>query len=213
MGRPAHRLQLRGFPVSPASLSYWSRGLRVPECPESLEEVLRVQSGSLLSLLTATRCAAVRAGSGRCRWTSCGGDDEGPVSRVLVDVGAPYDGRRTISLHDRYTVDGHDRKTTSRVTTVIEAVTDDVDRVLVIYLDDTGGRRKRGLLRRAGAPVRPGGRLRPWVPAGRVQVVRSDGTPAADPDRHRGGPANAARRAGRQLRHHLGVAVHLTRSH
>lgn len=162
LDRLAHRLLLRGHPVSVASLSYWSRGLRVPERPESiealgvLEEALRLPPGALRTLLAPAAPARrrTRRTSAPLPVDQLWGSDEEPVSRVLAAVGTPYEGRRTVSLHDRYRLDEAGREVACRITAVIEATMDDVDRILVIYGDDTGGRRTPTLRVVGGA--RPG---------------------------------------------------------
>jgi hypothetical protein len=145
LDRLVHRLSDRGFALSTATLSYWSRGKSQPERPESLaaltelEDILEVPGGSLRGLLVE-RIRKGRSRPGqlvpfRDLWGELGAE----VDQVINQVGVPPEQRRLLSFHERHRLDAQGTDCESRVITAIEALTDHVDRTLAIYRDDTGG--------------------------------------------------------------------------
>lgn len=145
LDRIAHRLGEQGFTLSTATLSYWSRGRSQPERPESLaalaalEQILDVPTDSLRGLLVE------RVRKGRSRpghlipysdlWGEAGDD----VDQVIAQVGLPSEQRRVLSFHERYRLDATGAERHARVIIVIEAITDHVDRTLIVYRDDSLG--------------------------------------------------------------------------
>lgn len=144
LARLSDRLAQHGFSVSTATLSYWSNGRSQPERADSLaalavlEDVLGVESGSLRSQVGSPRRR------GRTKTPSLLGVDDlwGEHHKGLVEtvrrMDLPYEGRRTISVHDRYVLDETGAESLSRVTAVVEATADTVDRMLLIFQEDEG---------------------------------------------------------------------------
>lgn len=167
LDRLQDRLARAGHPVSTTILSYWSHGRSQPERDASLaalsalEPILGLQVGSLSQLLGEPRprgrtsSAAVPA---TLLWV-----DGDPLDRVLAELDCPYEGRRTLTLHDRFRVDEHGAEAYCRITSVIEATRDGVDRILAIYRDDTASGRLPRVTPTSGARS---GRLRGDVEAG-----------------------------------------------
>lgn len=145
LDRIVHRLAERGFALSTATLSYWSRGRSRPERPESLaalaalEEILGVPGGSLRELLGDR----VRRGRGKAArlvpfcelWGSFGQ----AVDQVIAQVEAPADQRRVLSYHERYHLDETGAERYCRVIAVLEAVTEKAKHMVTVYRDDTSG--------------------------------------------------------------------------
>lgn len=140
LDRIQHRLQLRGVTISVATLSYWQSGRRRPERPESLdalrhlEAVLRVPPNALTALLGPPRPRGRRRRSGRqlamdALWTS----NEGLPS-LLARVDTSFDGYLTrISQHDRCQVNTRRQLHSVRVSQVLRAEQDGVDRWVLVY--------------------------------------------------------------------------------
>ncbi|MEV6611795.1 hypothetical protein [Kutzneria sp. NPDC051319] len=140
----SHRLGGHGVSLSAATLSYWARGLRRPEglsslaAVRALEDILRVPQGSLLS------CAEREAPRRRGRvgaaplpvadlWPT----GDAAITRLIERIGVPYEGRRTVSVHERMWIDAGGAEQRVRVTSVLEATKDGIDRFLVMR-DDIG---------------------------------------------------------------------------
>ena len=147
LDRIVHRLAERGFTLSTATLSYWSRGRSRPERPESLaalsalEGILGVPEGSLRELLGDR----VRRGRGKAArlvpfdelWGSFGE----AVDQVIAQVTAPAEQRRVLSYHERYHLDRTGAERYCRVIAVLEAVTEKAKHMVTVYRDDSGGAR------------------------------------------------------------------------
>ncbi|MFC0433261.1 hypothetical protein [Kutzneria buriramensis] len=144
LDRIVHRLAERGFALSTATLSYWSRGRSRPERPESLaalsalEEILGVEAGSLRELLGDR----VRRGRGKAARLVPFGELWGhfghAVDQVIAQVTSPADQRRVLSYHERYEMDATGAETYCRVIAVLEAVTEKAKHMVTVYRDDTG---------------------------------------------------------------------------
>jgi hypothetical protein len=144
LDRIVHRLAERGFALSTATLSYWSRGRSRPERPESmaalsaLEEILRVPPGSLRELLPDR----VRRGRAAARTVPFGelwGSFGEAVDHVIAQVKSPADQRRVLSYHERYHLDETGAERYCRVIAVLEAVTEKAKHMVTVYRDDTSG--------------------------------------------------------------------------
>ncbi|KWT63520.1 hypothetical protein ADL21_02265 [Streptomyces albus subsp. albus] len=155
LDRIRHRLQLRGTPVSVATLSSWQSGRTQPERPSSLaalrhlEEILDVAPGALRELLGAPR----PRGRGRreSRMLPIGAlkprADRAAELLSTLDTGSDAHLVR-ISQHDRYEY-GDDR-TQRRVWTrhLLRADRDGPDRWVMLFYEDEPGAgipRLRGL--------------------------------------------------------------------
>jgi hypothetical protein len=144
LDRIVHRLAERGFTLSTATLSYWSRGRSRPERPESLaalsalEEILGVAAGSLRELLGDR----VRRGRGRAARPVPSGQLWGrfgaAVDQLMAQVRPPVEHRRVLSCHERYEMDATGAERFCRVTSVLEAVTEKAKHMITVYRDDTG---------------------------------------------------------------------------
>ncbi|HXH81097.1 hypothetical protein [Nocardioides sp.] len=161
LDRLQDRLAKAGHPVSTTILSYWSHGRSQPERDASLaalaalEPILGLKVGSLSRLLGKPRPRG-RTTNAAVPTTILWADGD-PLDRVLAELDCPYDGRRTLSLHDRYRVDEFGAEAYCRISSVIEATRDGVDRILAIYHDDTASGRLPHVTPTSGARV---GRLR-----------------------------------------------------
>ncbi|EWM16053.1 hypothetical protein [Kutzneria sp. 744] len=142
LDRIVHRLAERGFALSTATLSYWSRGRSRPERPESLaalkalEEILCVPPGSLRELLGDR----VRRGRNRQRMVPSGelwGHFGQAVDQLMSQVQRPAEHRRVISYHERYAMDQRGGENYCRVIAVLEAVTEKARHMIAVYRDDT----------------------------------------------------------------------------
>ncbi|GAA3435852.1 hypothetical protein [Kutzneria kofuensis] len=142
LDRIVHRLAERGFALSTATLSYWSRGRSRPERPESLaalsalEEILGVPAGSLRELLGDR----VRRGRGKTRMVPSGelwGHFGAAVDQLMSQVQRPAEHRRVLSYHERYVMDAAGGESYCRVIAVLEAVTERAKHMITVYRDDT----------------------------------------------------------------------------
>ncbi|MFC4909265.1 hypothetical protein [Actinomadura gamaensis] len=147
--RVRHHLARQGVDVGVTTLSYWQRGRRRPERPESLravralEEVLDLPDRSLTALLEAPRprgrAAGLPPGSVAYREVL----PQGPVlEAVLADFGGPLTGRglETVHLYERLEV-GPDRD--GRRRELLQTVRarpgeERVDRCVTVYRGDPG---------------------------------------------------------------------------
>ncbi|MDT7785279.1 MAG: hypothetical protein QOF58_3698 [Pseudonocardiales bacterium] len=140
--RIQHRLELRGVQVSLSTLSYWRRGRSRPERPESmqavaaLEEILKLPSGALTGSLGDKRP--------RGRWVERAAVLEGIWQEAMIDLGRelarvdkllPYPGRN-VSVRDVVVIGPDRREIEMRVSSVMEAFEDGVDRILVAKTAD-----------------------------------------------------------------------------
>jgi len=155
LDRIVHRLAERGFALSTATLSYWSRGRSRPERPESLaalaalEQILRVPDGSLRELLGDR----VRRGRGTARPVPSGelwGHFGEAVEGLMSQVQRPAEHRRVLSYHERYDMDATGAETYCRVIAVLEAVTERAKHMITVYRDDTRGGRLPTVVPMAG---------------------------------------------------------------
>jgi hypothetical protein len=157
LDRIVHRLAERGFALSTATLSYWSRGRSRPERPESLaalsvlEEILDVPTGSLRELLGDR----VRRGRGKaaCRPVPSGelwGHFGAAVEELMSQVRLPAEHRRVLSYHERYEMDAAGTERYCRVIAVLEAVTEKAKHMIAVYRDDTRGGRLPTVVPMAG---------------------------------------------------------------
>ena len=144
LDRIVHRLGERGFTLSTATLSYWSRGRSRPERPESLaaldvlEEILAVPTGSLRRRLVRR----VRRGRGKADLVPFGdlwGAFGTPVDEVISQITAPADQRRVLSYHERYLLGPTGAEHCCRVIAVLEAVSEKAKHMITVYRDDSGG--------------------------------------------------------------------------
>ena len=139
LDRIQHRLQLRGVTISVATLSYWQSGRRRPERPESLdalrhlEAVLRVPPNALTALLGPPRPRGRRRRDSRllamdALWGSMA------LANLLTSVDTASDGHLArISQHDRVVVDTTRQIRSVRVSQVLRAEQDGVDRWVLLY--------------------------------------------------------------------------------
>jgi hypothetical protein len=139
LDRIQHRLQLRGVTISVATLSYWQSGRRRPERPESLdalrhlEAVLRVPPNALTALLGPPRPRGRRRRDSRllamdALWGSMA------LANLLTSVDTASDGHLArISQHDRVVVDATRQIRSVRVSQVLRAEQDGVDRWVLLY--------------------------------------------------------------------------------
>ena len=145
LDRIVHRLAERGFALSTATLSYWSRGRSRPERPESLaalcalEEILDVPGGSLRELLGDR----VRRGRGKAARPVPSGQLWGhfgaAVEELMAQVQTPAEHRLALSYHERYELDLTGAESYCRVIAVLEAVTEKAKHMITVYRDDTMG--------------------------------------------------------------------------
>lgn len=140
------RLAERGLHVGIATLSYWQRGLRRPERPESmrvlagLEDLLGVPKHSLTVLLgpPRPRGAATRGGNWPHPYTEIM-SSKGGLDRLLAELDSPAAGKlHVVGQYDTVTM-GPNREAVSIATTmVVRAFYDGVDRALVICHGERG---------------------------------------------------------------------------
>ncbi|WP_051367112.1 XRE family transcriptional regulator [Hamadaea tsunoensis] len=154
--RVQHHLAEQGIRVSRAALSYWRHGRSRPERAESLravqalEQVLGLPSGSLVSLLGPLRPrgrSRVELGAvdRRRLWPS-----HAPLMAALE---APPEGRlRQLAVHEHAQVGRDHRLVEVRARLVLEAVVDNVDRIMVYQWTEAADLPELGRLRycRAG---------------------------------------------------------------
>ncbi|SDF93757.1 hypothetical protein SAMN05216553_104270 [Lentzea fradiae] len=140
--RIQRHLESRGVQVSQSTLSYWRRGRSRPERPESLsavaalEEILRLETGALTGRLGDRRP--------RGRWVERTTALEGIWAAAAIDLGreiARVDHllpvpARYLNVRDRASIGKDRREVEIRVSTVIEAFEDGVDRVLLAKTAD-----------------------------------------------------------------------------
>ncbi|MEC3979958.1 hypothetical protein [Amycolatopsis sp. H20-H5] len=143
--RLVHRLAERGFTLSTATLSYWSRGRSRPERPESLaalsalEEILEVPGDSLRGRLVG-RVRRGRAGPGHAvPLTELWGTAAEDVDDMIAQVGLPPEHRRVLSFHERYELDANGTELFCRVIIVLEATSGNADQMMLVFRDDAGG--------------------------------------------------------------------------
>ncbi|MEV6009211.1 hypothetical protein AB0M29_20665 [Streptomyces sp. NPDC051976] len=144
--RVQHRLAQRGVRIGVTSLSYWQRGLRRPERPESLravralEEVLELPPRSLLRLLVPRDAAA---GDGRDRppprpYRSLL-ESAAAVTSLLAELGSPADGGlHTVAHFERVRIGAGRELLAHDSRQVVRAHRDGVDRYLAIHHGDPG---------------------------------------------------------------------------
>lgn len=132
------KLAERGMPVGITTLSYWQRGLRRPERPDSLravamlEQILGLPDRSLTVLLGPPR---PRGGPHRAapRFTELIKAPDA-LDVLLADLDSPAAGRlRVVSQYDKVTVNAAGAIDRIETTSVVSAPSGGVDRALVIY--------------------------------------------------------------------------------
>lgn len=145
LGRIVHRLEERGFALSAATLSYWSKGRYRPARPESLaalvalEEILDLPAGSLRARLSP-RVRRGRSRAGRIvPLRELWGDVGAEVDQVIAEIGMPTGQERVLSLHERHQLDDRGLRRRCRVIMMIEATAEHVDRTVVIHRDNAAG--------------------------------------------------------------------------
>ncbi|WP_406099823.1 hypothetical protein [Streptomyces sp. NBC_01013] len=137
--RIQHRLAERGVEISVTTLSYWRRGRRRPERPQSrqairlLEELLGVPTDGLVSLLGPRRP--------RGRWVKRDAAvleterlwrEFGSLPELLTELDSTDDGLLRVAAHDHYELNarGAGARLTTRLT--LKATRDGVDRVVLV---------------------------------------------------------------------------------
>ena len=140
LDRIQYRLRARGLTISVTALSYWQSGRRRPERPESmsalkhLEEVLGVESGSLVALLgpPRPRGRAQRTPSAlpiEALW-----DNKEELAPLLSRMDLASDTSLTrISQHDRVEIAADRGEKSVRVRQVLRAEHDGADRWIAVY--------------------------------------------------------------------------------
>lgn len=137
------KLAERGMPVSITTLSYWQRGLRRPERPESLravamlEQILGLPDSSLTVLLGPPR---PRGGPSRelPRFTELIKAPDA-LDALLADLDSPAAGRlQVVSQCDKVTVNAARAVERIETTSVVSSPSGEVDRALVIYTVEPG---------------------------------------------------------------------------
>jgi hypothetical protein len=68
------------------------------------------------------------------------GEHGASILQVAEQIGLPGRDRRTLSLHERYVLDGDGAERACRVIMVLEALSDEVDHFVVVYHDDDDGK-------------------------------------------------------------------------
>ncbi|WP_407640667.1 hypothetical protein [Actinacidiphila alni] len=139
-----HRLAQRGVQVGVTSLSYWQRGLRRPERPESLravaalEEILELPAHSLRRLLPPRPSPAARDRPQSRPYRSL--LEQAPaLTGILDELGSPADGGLHTVLHVERVRIGAGRELLARDSQqMVRAHRDGVDRYLAIHHGDPG---------------------------------------------------------------------------
>ncbi|MEU1629047.1 hypothetical protein ABZ746_27775 [Streptomyces sp. NPDC020096] len=140
LNRVQHRLAQRGIRVGVTSLSYWQRGIRRPDRPESLravtalEEVLELPAHALTRLLGPRTAEQPVARPYRTVLGSASA-----LEGLLAALEAPADGGlHTVVHYERVRIGAH-RKLLSRDSHhVVRAHRDGIDRYLTIHQGDPG---------------------------------------------------------------------------
>lgn len=141
--RLRHKLAQRGVHIGVTSLSYWQRGLRRPERPESLravralEEVLELPPRSLVRLLAPPDPAAVRTAPARPYRSLM--EQAAAVTSILEELGASSDGGlHTVTHFERVRIGARHELLRRDSQQVLRAHRDGVDRYLAIHHGDPG---------------------------------------------------------------------------
>ncbi|MFF6996292.1 hypothetical protein ACFY93_15275 [Streptomyces sp. NPDC008313] len=139
--RVRHRLAQRGVTVGVTSLSYWQRGLRRPDRPESLravtalEEVLELPEHALTRLL-GPRAAAEHPAARPLRMLV---GARSALEGLLAELEAPRDGGlHTVLQCERVEIDGERRLAAREAQHAVRAHRDGVDRYLAIHCGESG---------------------------------------------------------------------------
>ncbi|MGW3356417.1 hypothetical protein ACWDFL_13475 [Streptomyces bungoensis] len=139
--RVRHRLAQRGIHVGVTSLSYWQRGIRRPDRPESLravsalEDVLELPEHALTRLL-GPRAAADHPVSRPLRRLV--GPDSA-LRRLLAELEAPQDGGlHTVLQYERVEIDRARHLASREAQHVVRAHRDGVDRYVAIHCGEPG---------------------------------------------------------------------------
>jgi len=169
--RVRHRLERRGVSVGVTSLSYWQRGVRRPDRPESLravtalEEVLELPEHALTRLL-GPRTPADHPVARPFRMLV--GPDSA-LERLLVELEAPRDGGlHTVLQYERVRIDAERRLASREAEHVVRAHRDGMDRYVAIHCGEIGCDTER--MRAVGLENCRVGRVRRAPEAGTVAV-------------------------------------------
>ena len=139
--RVQHRLAQRGIRVGVTSLSYWQRGVRRPERPESLRAVTALEEVLELPPHALTRLIGPRATSGRppARPYRTLLEPAAALESLLASLAAPADGGLHTVIHYEHVHIGAHRELAARDSQhVVRAHRDGVDRYLAIHHGDPG---------------------------------------------------------------------------
>ncbi|KOV60725.1 hypothetical protein ADK64_29670 [Streptomyces sp. MMG1121] len=139
--RVQHRLAQRGIHVGVTSLSYWQRGMRRPERPESLRAVTALEEVLELPKHALTRLIGPRAPSGRppARPYRTLLEPAAALESLLASLAAPADGGLHTVIHYEHVHIGAHRELAARDSQhVVRAHRDGVDRYLAIHHGDPG---------------------------------------------------------------------------
>ncbi|MFI1073480.1 hypothetical protein [Streptomyces puniciscabiei] len=169
--RVQHRLAQRGIRVGVTSLSYWQRGVRRPERPESLRAVTALEEILELPPHALTRLIGPRATSDHppARPYRTLLEPAAALESLLAGLGAPADGGLHTVIHYEHVHIGADRELAARDSQhVVRAHRDGVDRYLAIHHGDPGCDTQRVRVRGLGnCRV---GRIRRHGPSGVIVV-------------------------------------------
>ncbi|MER6072236.1 hypothetical protein ABT187_25935 [Streptomyces sp. NPDC001817] len=163
--RVQHRLAQRGIQVGVTSLSYWQRGVRRPERPESLRAVTALEEVLELPPHALTRLIGPRATGDRppARPYRTLLEPAAALESLLASLAAPADGGLHTVIHYEHVHIGARRELAARDSHhVVRAHRDGVDRYLAIHHGDPGcdtervgvrglGNCRAGRIRRHGA--------------------------------------------------------------
>ncbi|PWI43499.1 hypothetical protein [Streptomyces sp. ICBB 8177] len=140
--RVRHRLELRGIHVGVTSLSYWQRGVRRPDRPESLRAVTALEEVLDLPPHSLTRLLGPRTPDARpqARPYRAVLEAAAVVESLLAELEAPPDGGlHTVMQYEYVRIGAHRELSHRRSQHVVRAHRDGVDRYLAIHLGDPGG--------------------------------------------------------------------------
>ncbi|WP_416485988.1 hypothetical protein [Streptomyces sp. CL12] len=139
--RVQHRLAQRGIRVGVTSLSYWQRGLRRPDRPESLRALTVLEEVLELPPHALTRLIGPRANGDRppARPYRALLESAAALEALLASLAAPEDGGLHTVIHYEHVHIGARRELLARDSHhVVRAHRDGVDRYLAIHLGDPG---------------------------------------------------------------------------
>ncbi|MGW5049530.1 hypothetical protein [Actinokineospora sp. NPDC004072] len=177
LARLCAHLERRGLRVGGSTISYWQRGLRVPDGPQSaavvhaLEEILNLPEHALVGLIQPRRRPLGDAGGAPRRWVElCGQwssaadllrELDVPESRCNADL-------EVLSAHQSIDVGANRVMRTSTTRVVLRARRDGPDRYHVVYRGDPGCDIEAADVREGEGCRR--GRVRRHAPSGSMVV-------------------------------------------